>query len=164
MATKQVQLEPTAEDRKQVERLVLAYSRLPPNKKSRVEKLIALLGKSEDGSDEQQEIAHAFSEILLPELVGSMKKERGKIAVLAEGVAEETKGKVDAYRRHVGAQIRKRRGELQMTQEELAAKAGIPQSHISRLEDGRHAPTAKTIERLARALDTDPSKLDILCD
>ena len=82
--------------------------------------------------------------------------------MLKEGVSDETKGKVDKYRRYVGSEIRKRRGELQMTQEELAAKAGIPQSHISRLEDGRHAPTAKTIERLARALDTEPSQLDIL--
>jgi ribosome-binding protein aMBF1 (putative translation factor) len=99
----------------------------------------------------------------VPELVG-LADTAGKVVDLEEGVSKETKEKVDAYRRHVGAAIRQRRGELRMTQEELAAKSGIPQSHISKLEDGKHSPTAKTIDRLAKALDTEPSKLDVLYD
>jgi DNA-binding XRE family transcriptional regulator len=159
MATKEKN-ETGAEERRQVQAVVLAYRRLPKKKKARADELFDLLERSED-LEEQTEIAFAVAEILLPGLVG-MTGCAGKVADLEEGVSDETKAKVDAYRMHVGASIRKRRGELQMTQAELAAKAGLPQSHISRLEDGQHAPTAKTIERLAKALDTLPSQLDIL--
>jgi DNA-binding XRE family transcriptional regulator len=151
-----------AEESRRVQNVILAYRRLPPKKKARVDTLFALLDQSDDPA-EQQEIALAVGEILVPELVG-MKGTAGKVANLEDGVSEETKNKVDAYRKHVGREIRKRRGELLMTQAELAAKAGIPQSHISRLEDGQHAPTAKTIERLAQALQIEPSKLDVLYD
>jgi DNA-binding XRE family transcriptional regulator len=155
-------MEQAAEQKKHVQQVVLAYRRMPPRKKARVDRLFELLDNSDDAS-EQEEIALAICEIIVPQLVG-MTACAGKTADLAEGVTDEAKGKVDAYRRHVGAAIRKRRGELQLTQERLAELAGIPQSHISRLEDGRHAPTAKTIERLANALETEPSKLDILYD
>ena len=46
-----------------------------------------------------------------------------------------------------------------MTQGELADKAGIPQSHVSRLETGKHVPTHLTIEKLAEALETTPSQI-----
>ncbi|HJT76408.1 MAG TPA: helix-turn-helix transcriptional regulator [Gemmataceae bacterium] len=151
-----------ADWKRQVQQVVLAYRRLPPKKKARVDKLFELLEKSDDLA-EQNEIALAVAEILLPESV-EMTGCAGRVVNMEEGVSDETKRRVDAYRKHVGAAIRKRRGELQMTQAELAAKAGLPQSHISRLEDGQHAPTAKTIERLARALNTEPSQLDILYD
>jgi len=162
MSTNLSGMEPAAEERKRVQQVVLAYRRLPQTKKKRVDELFDLLENSEDPND-QQEIALAVAEILVPNLVG-MSGCAGTVADLEEGVTEETKQKVDNYRKHVGAAIRKRRGELDMTQEELAARAGIPQSHISRLEDGKHAPTARTIERLAKALDTEPSKLDVLYD
>jgi DNA-binding XRE family transcriptional regulator len=158
----QKQIECDSEQKRLVQKIFLAYRRLPSKKKERVDKLAELLDQSED-SDEQTEIALAIGEILVPELVG-VDKCAGNTADLEEGVSDRTKRKVDAYRMHVGTAIRQRRGELQLTQEELAKKAGIPQSHISRLEDGQHSPTAKTIERLARALETEPSKLDILYD
>jgi DNA-binding XRE family transcriptional regulator len=154
--------EPAAEERERVQQIVLAYRRLPQSKKNRIDQLFELLDNSDD-PNEQQEIALAVAEILVPNLIG-LKGCAGKTADLEEGVSSETKEKVDNYRKHVGAAIRKRRGELDMTQEELAKRAGILQSHISRLEDGKHAPTARTIERLARALETEPSKLDILYD
>jgi len=148
--------------RRQAKALILAYHRLPQNKKTRVDELIRLLEQAED-LNEQDEIAMAAGEILVPEMT-KMNGLSGEIADLAEGVSDATKRKVDAYRKHVGGAIKRRRGELQMTQAELAAKAGLPQSHISRLEDGQHAPTARTIERLAQALDTEPQKLDVLYD
>ena len=46
-----------------------------------------------------------------------------------------------------------RRGELGLTQEELAARMGTSKSAICRIESGQHTTTVRTLERLAAALD-----------
>ena len=51
-----------------------------------------------------------------------------------------------------------------MTQVELEEKSGLAQSHISRLEAGKHAPTRTTIDRIAKALNVRPSDIDLLYD
>lgn len=48
----------------------------------------------------------------------------------------------------------KRRSELGLTQEQLAERMGTSHSAISRIESGQHAVSAKTVLRLASALDT----------
>jgi DNA-binding XRE family transcriptional regulator len=76
---------------------------------------------------------------------------------------EQSKDKGKALARHrayVGRQIRKHRQRLKMSQEKLAEKAEIPQSHVCRLETGKHAPTYLTIEKLAKAMNVKPSELD----
>ncbi len=80
--------------------------------------------------------------------------------VIVLAVKSQTRRRLDEYRQKVGKQIKMRREELKMTQAELAKETGLPQSHISRLEGGVHAPTHITIERIATALDTTPSQLD----
>jgi len=45
-----------------------------------------------------------------------------------------------------------RRHELHLTQQELAARAGIAQAEISRIERGRKSPTLDTFATLAAAL------------
>jgi DNA-binding XRE family transcriptional regulator len=72
----------------------------------------------------------------------------------------EVRRKVDSARLFIARQIRQRRDALGMTQATLARKAGIPQSHVSRLEAGKHVPTRITIERVAEALSVQPSLLD----
>jgi transcriptional regulator with XRE-family HTH domain len=47
-----------------------------------------------------------------------------------------------------------------MTQVELAQRSSLPQSHISRLEAGKHSPTQTTLEKLAQALDANLSDLE----
>jgi ribosome-binding protein aMBF1 (putative translation factor) len=141
---------------------VLGFSKLPPQRKERVEKLFELLEQS-DCYEEQIEIAKAIGEIVVPTKVGR-NDPPGSVADLEEGVGGTAKEQVAAYRKNVGNAIRKRRKQLKMTQEELAKKSGLPQSHISRLEDGKHSATEATIERLAKALDTEPSQLDLLYD
>jgi DNA-binding XRE family transcriptional regulator len=117
-----------------------------------IERLSLLLrGASED---EQTEIIEAIAEVIFPEDLIS-----GVINPDNE-VSDEARIKLTRYRKAVGEQIRKRRDQLEMTQEELAQKAGIPQSHVSRLECGQHAPTHITIKKIARALKTEPSQLD----
>lgn len=54
--------------------------------------------------------------------------------------------------RPFGAAVRARRLELGLTQERLAAQAGMSQGALSRLEHGRGVPTLPLLERLAAAL------------
>lgn len=58
-----------------------------------------------------------------------------------------------------GERVRRRRTALGMTQEQLAAKVGMNRPDLSDIENGKHSPTLKTIERLAAALDVPPSAL-----
>jgi transcriptional regulator with XRE-family HTH domain len=51
-----------------------------------------------------------------------------------------------------GARIRALRLEQKLTQEALAALAGVRQSHLSVMEGGKRAPIAETLARLADAL------------
>lgn len=75
---------------------------------------------------------------------------------------DETKGRgqLDSWLKKVSAQLKKCREDAGLTQEELAEKTGIQQSHISRLERGQHSPSRVTIEKLAAALDVLPSQID----
>lgn len=47
----------------------------------------------------------------------------------------------------------RRRGELGLTQAELARRMGTSHSAISRLESGQHRTSMATLQRLAEALD-----------
>ena len=48
--------------------------------------------------------------------------------------------------------IRDLREQRGLSQETLAAKAGVSRGYLARLEIGRHDPTVGTVERLAKAL------------
>ena len=52
----------------------------------------------------------------------------------------------------LGKKIRKRRNELDLTQEELADKVGISRVYIGYIEQGRHAPSLEVLEKIAKAL------------
>ena len=51
---------------------------------------------------------------------------------------------------------RERRG---MTQEQLAERAGISRPYLARLETARQDPKLSTLEKIARALKVDVTKL-----
>ena len=61
---------------------------------------------------------------------------------------------------HVGGRIKERREGLGFTQADLASKAGLTQSHISRLESATHSATHKTLEKIAQALGVQVRDLD----
>lgn len=48
----------------------------------------------------------------------------------------------------------RRRTELELSQEELAARMGTSHSAISRIESGQHATSVNTLRRLAAALES----------
>ena len=54
----------------------------------------------------------------------------------------------------VGTRVREIRTMKNLSQSELAARAGVPFSYISRLENGHRLPAIEALEKLARALDT----------
>jgi DNA-binding XRE family transcriptional regulator len=61
---------------------------------------------------------------------------------------------------YVSERIRTLRQKAGWTQNELAEKCGLPQSHISRLENGQHSPSRATLEKIAKALDVSVGEFD----
>ncbi len=60
----------------------------------------------------------------------------------------------------ISHRIREAREAAGLTQAELSQQSGLPQSHLSRLEQGKHSPTAKTLEKIATALKLPRSHFD----
>ena len=59
----------------------------------------------------------------------------------------------------LGVALRERREELQLTQEALSLRTGVPQRRIWELEAGIGNPTARTLLRLVAGLDAPCSEL-----
>ncbi|MDG0835870.1 helix-turn-helix domain-containing protein [Roseateles saccharophilus] len=57
------------------------------------------------------------------------------------------------------AEIKSRRGRININQEELAHRAEVHRSYIARLEVGSSQPTLAVLVRIAAALETDASEL-----
>jgi DNA-binding XRE family transcriptional regulator len=53
----------------------------------------------------------------------------------------------------IAAHIRERRYELDLTQQEVAQRAGTSHSFISKLESGKHIPTIPVLNRILAVLD-----------
>ena len=67
---------------------------------------------------------------------------------------------LDRWTRHIAGAVRRRREHAHLTQQELAAKTGLTQSHISRIENAELSPSHRTVDRLAAALGVEPSEID----
>jgi DNA-binding transcriptional regulator YiaG len=76
-------------------------------------------------------------------------------------VADEGGAVPDTTRflRALGIALRERREELQLTQEAVSLRTGVPQRRIWELEAGAGNPTARTLLRLVSGLDTPCSQL-----
>ncbi len=60
---------------------------------------------------------------------------------------------------YIGKQLKEVRTRRLLTQDELADKAGVSQSTIANIERNHAEPQFRTIRKLAKALDIDPTKL-----
>jgi ribosome-binding protein aMBF1 (putative translation factor) len=69
--------------------------------------------------------------------------------------AAKTHREVFAEAYDVAVQIIELRERHGLTQAELAERCGIDQADISRIERGSTSPTARTLQRIADALDAD---------
>ena len=76
-------------------------------------------------------------------------------------VADEGGAVPDTIRflRALGVALRERREELQLTQEAVSLRTGVPQRRIWELEAGAGNPTARTLLRLVSGLDLPCSQL-----
>jgi DNA-binding XRE family transcriptional regulator len=61
---------------------------------------------------------------------------------------------------HVGRRIRELRTAAGLSQQELAEKARLTQSHISRIENAEHRPNHFTISKIAEALGVEVGNID----
>lgn len=81
---------------------------------------------------------------------------------VAEPSAEDEGGAVPdttRFLRSLGVALRERREELQLTQEAVSLRTGVPQRRIWELEAGVGNPTARTLLRLVSGLDAPCSQL-----
>lgn len=98
-------------------------------------------------------------------------KERGRFSAKGKTVAEAARDRArrseeyqearDEYaairelreRNWIAAHIRERRHELDLTQKEVADRAGTSHSFISKVEGGDHIPTIPVLKRILAVLD-----------
>jgi HTH-type transcriptional regulator / antitoxin HipB len=79
-----------------------------------------------------------------------------EIAAARRGSAEYREGYDEARRAFlIGQAVRERRLALGLSQAEVAARAGMSQPALSRLEAGGTVPTIPVLERIALALETE---------
>jgi transcriptional regulator with XRE-family HTH domain len=60
---------------------------------------------------------------------------------------------------YIGEKLKGARTRRLLTQDELAEKAGVSQSTIANIERNNAEPQFRTIRKLAKALDVDPTEL-----
>ena len=58
-----------------------------------------------------------------------------------------------------GQRLKKYRGKVRLTQEELAEKVKVSRDFIALLETGRRRPSVKTMQKLARVLQVKASDI-----
>ncbi|MEU9792860.1 helix-turn-helix transcriptional regulator [Streptomyces sparsogenes] len=66
---------------------------------------------------------------------------------------------IQQHRWAVGHRLRALRQQQKLTQMQLAARSGVDNKTISRIENGRHPTSIDQIARLARALDVPSYRL-----
>ena len=59
----------------------------------------------------------------------------------------------------LGCAIRRRRRELELSQEALSERSGVHWVYISHIENGGKSPTVRVVEALAKALQIEVSEL-----
>lgn len=59
----------------------------------------------------------------------------------------------------LGSNLRKARKELNLSQEEVAARSGVHATEVSRIEAGKRDPRVSTLKKLAAAVEMPPGRL-----
>ena len=111
-----------------------------------------------------QELPNAESRDALDDIYSAMRE------ILSQRVSEarpmpleaddEPRPKLQKWIDFVSEKIRSARAEADLTQTELAERSGLPQSHISRIENGKLSPSRATLEKIAKGLDRPLSDFD----
>ena len=118
------------------------FAHLPKADRADLLDLVKALGKA-TGPDEQRSIHDAMLEIL------DQEPSQVRLLDLTDKTPDDG---LEKWKQFVGTKVRETRKKRALTQEQLAEKSGLPQSHISRIENGEHSPSHKTVAKLAKAL------------
>jgi DNA-binding XRE family transcriptional regulator len=102
--------------------------------------------------EERRAIQGAMEEILAQVPIAAMP--------LTDTIKKPMTRGLASWARHVGGRIKDLRETAGLSQAELAVKAGLTQSHISRLENAEHSPTHLTLEKIAKALGVEARQID----
>jgi DNA-binding XRE family transcriptional regulator len=109
-----------------------------------------------DNVEEQESIHHAMEEVLAQVPATTRPFFPNEEEPLSRGLKR--------WAEHVGQKIRDIRTQAGFTQSDLASRAGLPQSHISRLENAEHSATHLTLEKIANALGVPVGEIDPSAD
>lgn len=136
--------------------LIQRIGELPHRERDALFRLLQEWRKHGNDPDERRRIQSVMEEIMTqaPVSVRSVDIQHQK------PLSEERK-KLAAF---IGRKIKQVREDRKLSQQELAAAAGLRQSHISRLEGGDHTPTRHTLEKIAKALKVDARCFDPMED
>jgi len=128
-------------------------AQLSPVEFADMQELLDLYHQTGSGDQDHAGVAAAIQELLYPQ---------GLTATVDPSavISPQTRAKLQRYQAQVGSAIRQRREALNVTQQQLAAKAAIQQSHLSRLENGQHRASGRTMYRIAKALRINLNLLD----
>lgn len=118
----------------------LLVNGLPEDDQADLLELLHEMGRSEE---EMENGVETLREILRP-------KSGLAIPMILPGM--DRSANLQKWSEYSGGRVRDFRKQAGLTQEQLAVKAGLPQSHISRIENGEVSPTRLTLEKIAVAL------------
>jgi len=125
--------------------------RLPKDDKDDLFKLVVELLNGPD-PEELESIVISMREILEQAPIRVQEMDTGGECQPGDGLQK--------WMDYVSGKIKTLRLEAGLTQEELAKKSGLPQSHISRLEKAKHSPSRSTLEKIAAALGVEVVEFD----
>lgn len=106
-----------------------------------------------EADEEREDIVDAILEIM----------EQAPLTVERLPSGENAEARPEGLQRWIdfaSRKVRDARKKANLTQEELAEKSGLQQSHISRIENGKHSPSHYTLEKIATGLGIPVSEFD----
>ena len=150
------QEDPVARAVRQISNLVKSH----PNRDQELFMKAFLLRIKTSDKEEEAEALRTMIEILRDN--GCDKSAQAAMLMLPAISSEDPpkNKRLRAWADFVAAAVKRLREDKGWSQDKLAEEANIGQSHICRIERGVHAPSGKTIRRLAKALGVEPGKLD----
>jgi DNA-binding XRE family transcriptional regulator len=138
--------------------LSVVIERIASLPKTDRDELFELFQELRSATDDEEllSIQRAMEEVLAQIPAGTRPLAQPNDGAMPQGVQK--------WAGHVGRRIRELREKAQLTQVELSDRAGLPQSHISRLENAEHSPTNMTLKKIAAALGVEVGEIDPCAD
>lgn len=118
--------------------------------------LVQLLKAYREAETEEDKVAadSAIMEVL------DQRPVRTQVLDLTGSEHSSCEGKFSSWVEWIAERVKKFRNDSGLTQEQLSETSGLPQSHISRIENAKLSPSRLTLERIAAALKIELSELD----